>query len=486
MAKSNRHLGARPVVRIATAGVALGVALMILASAIVHGFQHEVKKLVVGFDSHIHISPSDGTQNGLVWSQGMLDSLRSLPEVTHVSLRHECAGIVETPQAIQGVVVRGLDATSRQGRMAKNMRKGNLPKDATDQPKVREVAIGAPLAKAFELDTGDRITVYLVIDEDNIRPRPMRISGIYDTGLQEFDKRHVWISAPIMQSSASRGAEAQVVLEPLAHGQRAVGQAFGQDAVGKAWTGRWAGLPEGPTSQGRRSIDLGALPASARPLWIVGEGALADTVRLVHEGEEGWTASVSKGSHHMVAEGYDVWATSLAKVARLQEALFRLIPYDWKAVRVDQQNPEMFSWLNMLDLNVDVIVGLMVLISIINMTSALLIIILERRGQVGLLKAMGMTDAAVIRTFIWHAARILGKGFLWGNLVGLSCVLIQAEWQLIPLDSEAYYVDAVPILVDFIDMARMEGIAFSLCVVSMALPALWSARIRPALSLRMN
>ena len=126
MAKSNRHLGARPVVRIATAGVALGVALMILASAIVHGFQHEVKKLVVGFDSHIHISPSDATQNGLVWSLGMLDSLRSLPEVTHVALRHECAGIVETPEAIQGVVVRGLDATSRQGRMANNMRKGNL------------------------------------------------------------------------------------------------------------------------------------------------------------------------------------------------------------------------------------------------------------------------------------------------------------------------------------------------------------------------
>ena len=188
----------------------------------------------------------------------------------------------------------------------------------------------------------------------------------------------------------------------------------------------------------------------------------------------------------MVAEGYDVWATSLAKVAGLQETLFRLIPYDWQAIRVDQQNPEMFSWLSMLDLNVDVIVGLMVLISIINMTSALLIIILERRAQVGLLKAMGMTDAAVIRTFIWHAARILGQGFAWGNFVGLSCVLIQAEWQLIPLDPEAYYVDAVPILVDVIDMARMEGIAFSLCVLSMGLPAIWSVRIRPALSLRMN
>ena len=71
----------------------------------------------------------------------------------------------------------------------------------------------------------------------------------------------------------------------------------------------------------------------------------------------------------------------------------------------------MFSWLGMLDLNVDVIVGLMVFISIINMTSALLIIILERRQQVGLLKAMGMNDVAIVQTFMWHASRILGQGF---------------------------------------------------------------------------
>ena len=86
MARSNRHLGPRPVVRIATAGVALGVALMILASAIVQGFQHEVKQLVVGFDSHIQVAPSDPSAEGLVWTTGMLDSLRQLPGVAQVTM----------------------------------------------------------------------------------------------------------------------------------------------------------------------------------------------------------------------------------------------------------------------------------------------------------------------------------------------------------------------------------------------------------------
>jgi len=185
-------------------------------------------------------------------------------------------------------------------------------------------------------------------------------------------------------------------------------------------------------------------------------------------------------------DGFDVWASSLNQMGELQERLFQAIPYDWQATRVDQQHPEMFSWLGMLDLNVEVIVGLMVLISIVNMTSALLIIILERRSQIGLLKALGMTDSGVVRTFLWHAARILGTGFAWGNLVGLSLVLLQDTFHLVPLDPTAYYVDSVPILVDVQKLLTMEATAFGLCVAAMVAPALWSTRIRPALTMRMT
>ena len=480
MARSNRELNSRPVVRIATSGVALGVALMILSAAIVQGFQHEVKSLVVGFDSHVQIAHSDPGATGVVWTPGRLDSLRRVPGVEHVALRHERAGIVETPEALQGVIVRGIDSTSNVMRVQDGLLRGGLPTSETD------VLVGQPLASKLELDTGSRLTLYVVVGPDDIRPRPMRVRGVYETGLHEFDQRNVWVEAEVIQDAAARGAEAQVVLEAAGSQTRAVGQAFGRNDRGSKWSGRWVDLPNGQDPRGRRSVALDNLPTDAAPSWIVGRGELADTVALAWDDSAGWQAEVSKGTHRKVADGFDVWASSLEQMSELQERLFQAIPYDWQATRVDQQHPEMFSWLGMLDLNVEVIVGLMVLISIVNMTSALLIIILERRSQIGLLKALGMTDGGVVRTFLWHAARILGTGFAWGNLVGLSLVLLQDTFHLVPLDPTAYYVDSVPILVDVQKLLTMEATAFGLCVAAMVAPALWSTRIRPALTMRMT
>ena len=456
---------------------------MILASAVVQGFQHEVKSLVVGFDSHIQLSSTNPGAEGLVWSQGMLDSLRNTNGIEHVALRHERAGILETSSELQGVVIRGIDSTSFLSRIESGLIRGFLPQD--DEPSV--ILIGQPLARKFELDTGDRVTLYIVSGPDDIRPRPMRVSGIYETGLLEFDLRHVWTTGGLLQDVAKRGAEGQVVIESTADGgARAVGQAFGSNPNGESWRGSWVELPEGHASRSRRALDLRTMPQDARPKWVVGHGALADTVRLRWDSLEGWGASTSSGSHRRVVDGYDLWTGSMEDMGYVQLQLYKQVPYDWQAVRVDQEHPEMFSWLGMLDLNVDVIVGLMVLISIVNMTSALLIILLERRSQIGLLKALGMNDAGVVRTFLWHAARILGTGFVWGNLVGLTLVWLQSTFHLVPLDPEAYYVDSVPILLDVVSLVSMEGIAFVLCVAAMVLPALWSTRIHPALTLRMK
>ena len=477
MAQSNRTLSAQPVVRIAVAGVALGVALMMLALAIIQGFQHEVKGLVVGFDSHVQVIHSDPLMDGVVVEAGLRDSLLDLEGVGHVSFRHERAGIAESNVALQGVVVRGVDHTSYQPKIEQSLTEGTMVGPEEGQG----VVVGLPLARKLDVGVGDKITLYLVLGQADIKPRPLRVVGIYDTGLMEFDQRTVWVSASLIQQATARGAEGQILVE--SDPPRAVGQAFGRDRLGARWTGHWAGLPDGMPN--RRAIPLEELSFDDSLIWVVGSGTLADSVTLRHQNGE-WVADVSKGTHDRVVDGMDLWASSLEDTEALQTQAFSIIPYDWQAVRVDQQHPEMFGWLDMLDLNVEVIVGLMVLISIINMTSALLIIILERRSQVGLLKALGMTDSHVVRTFMWHAARILGRGFLWGNLVGGACLWVQSTWRVIPLDPEAYYVDAVPVLVDVPRIAALELLAFGLCVAAMLLPSLWSTRIRPALSLRMQ
>jgi lipoprotein-releasing system permease protein len=151
-----------------------------------------------------------------------------------------------------------------------------------------------------------------------------------------------------------------------------------------------------------------------------------------------------------------------------------------------EQAPEMFTWLGMLDLNVEIIIGLMVLISVINMTSALLIIILERRSMVGMLKALGMTDGQVLRMFFWQAVRIIGRGFLIGNLIGFALVVLQQETGLIQLDPKAYYVDVVPIRIDLAYIFGIELLAFIICAASMFLPAWASMRILPAAALKLK
>jgi lipoprotein-releasing system permease protein len=140
----------------------------------------------------------------------------------------------------------------------------------------------------------------------------------------------------------------------------------------------------------------------------------------------------------------------------------------------------------MLDMNVVIIIGLMIMISIINMVSALLIVILERRPQVGLLKALGMNDAMVIKLFVRYAARIIGGGFIAGNILGLGICLVQTKTGLLTLDPAAYYVSEVPILLDFTRLASIEIVAFVTCIIAMLLPAWYSTRIQPSTALRIK
>ena len=211
-----------------------------LASAIVQGFQHEVKQLVVGFDSHIQVAPSDPSADGLVWSPGMLDSLRRLPGVAQVALRHERAGILESPQALQGVVVRGVDSTSVLDRIESGLLRGRLPEATTQGP--RDVLIGEPLARAFDVDTGDKVMLYLVLGKEDIRPRPMKVAGIYQTGLQEFDQRQVWISAAQMQDAARAARKPKSCVRQQRWAARHV--PLGKSLV--ETRGGWAGEGVGP------------------------------------------------------------------------------------------------------------------------------------------------------------------------------------------------------------------------------------------------
>jgi lipoprotein-releasing system permease protein len=154
--------------------------------------------------------------------------------------------------------------------------------------------------------------------------------------------------------------------------------------------------------------------------------------------------------------------------------------------KITDRHPEIFSWLKMLDINVIIIIVLMIVISIVNMTSALLIIILERQAMIGTLKAMGIQDQSVMNVFVIHAGRIIGRGILFGNLIGVGLAFLQLQTGIFTLNPENYYLDHVPIAFDLTTYLLLNGATLIICLISMLVPARYVTKISPIKAMRFS
>ncbi len=151
---------------------------------------------------------------------------------------------------------------------------------------------------------------------------------------------------------------------------------------------------------------------------------------------------------------------------------------------IEQLNPQIFGWLELLDLNVWVILILMTGIAGFTMISGLLIIILERTHMISILKSLGATNFSIRKVFLWFSVFLIGRGMLWGNVIGLAFCLIQSHWGIFKLDPESYYVDTVPISFNLF-IWLLLNIGTLLVSVGMLLgPSYLITRIEPANSMR--
>lgn len=151
---------------------------------------------------------------------------------------------------------------------------------------------------------------------------------------------------------------------------------------------------------------------------------------------------------------------------------------------IEQLNPQIFAWLDLLDLNVWVILILMVGVAGFTMISGLLIIIIERTNMIGILKALGANNFTIRKTFLWFAVFLIGKGMLWGNVIGLAFCILQAQFGIFRLDPETYYVDTVPVSFNIL-LFLLINIGTLLAAVLMLIgPSFLITKINPASSMR--
>ena len=155
----------------------------------------------------------------------------------------------------------------------------------------------------------------------------------------------------------------------------------------------------------------------------------------------------------------------------------------YSSVTVKEMNPQIFSWLDLMDLNVWIILGLMIAVAAVTMISGLLIIILERTKMIGVLKALGARNKTIRHIFLWFATFIIGRGLLIGNAISLGIIVLQKYTGIVKLDPQTYYVSTVPVELNWPIIIALNLATLFICVFILIAPSYLISHIHPAKSM---
>ena len=399
--EDQRREVSRPAIRIATIGVAIGLAVMIVTVSVVFGFKHTIRDKVVGFGSHIQIqnimSQQGASPAAVCLGDSMTNALRKMPGVRHVEGYALTQGILKTEEDFLGVAFKGVGSDYDLSFLRQNLVEGEMPRFSSDKSSY-QLLISRMMADKLQLEVGQRVYAYF-IGSDDVRARKFTVRGIYQTNMTQFDQLLCFTDLPI-----------PVRLN--------------------GW----------------------------EPDQVSGVEVLVNDFDRINE-----TADLIVANVNRKTDKYGAILTSQT----IQEAY-----------------PHVFSWLELLDINVWIILVLMVCVAGFTMISGLLIIILERTQMIGILKALGMRNPTVRHTFLWFAAFIIGRGMLWGNLIGIGIVLLQQQTGLIHLDPASYYVDTAPMELNLPVILLLNAATLLICLFVLIAPSFLISHIHPARSMR--
>lgn len=182
--------------------------------------------------------------------------------------------------------------------------------------------------------------------------------------------------------------------------------------------------------------------------------------------------------------GFEVLLNNFDDLPEKSVAIYNSIPSTLNSRSIVDNNPTIFQWIDLFDNNVNFIVAIMIFIAGINMITALLVLILERVQMVGILKALGSSNWSIRKVFLYNASYLILQGLFWGNLIGISLLLIQKYFKIISLNPETYYVNTVPISINFWHIFLLNLGTLLLCLIMLIVPSYIVTKIRPSESIK--
>jgi lipoprotein-releasing system permease protein len=182
--------------------------------------------------------------------------------------------------------------------------------------------------------------------------------------------------------------------------------------------------------------------------------------------------------------GYEVLLHDLDDLYESNHTIRHLVDIEQDTKTIVEMYPQIFDWLNLLNINIKIILILMTLVAAVNMITALMIIILEKTHFIAIMKTMGAPNVSIGKIFMITAAFLIAGGIAIGNILGLGLLFLQDTFQIIELPRESYSVSHVPVLFSWGTFIVFNLATFVFCSLVMIIPASIIARMRPVKSLR--
>lgn len=183
--------------------------------------------------------------------------------------------------------------------------------------------------------------------------------------------------------------------------------------------------------------------------------------------------------------GFEVWLDDIRDLDRYNDYIYdEVLPPDLLCVTIRDKFPAIFEWLQLQDYNEIVILALMLAVAIVNMITALLVLVLERTTMIGVLKALGETNMRVREIFLYYAAVITLRGMFWGNLIGIGFCVLQDKFHLVRLNEADYYLSYAPVQLNWLPVLLVNVNTLFITLVFLLLPSFVISKISPVRAIR--
>ncbi|MDE7409604.1 MAG: FtsX-like permease family protein [Muribaculaceae bacterium] len=390
---------ASPGVKVATAAIALSVAVMIASIAIVLGFKREITDKVLGFTSHIvmTVSPNEG-DHVITLTPTLKKLLDSQEAIKDYSLQISLPTILKTPNDFKGIFLKTLEDKATKEFLRSNLISGRIPDYSNDSTRL-DVVISRMAAAQMGLNQDDKVDCFFI--NEDVKVRRLRIAGIFDSHFDAYD-------------------------DLMVYGSRGLAETF-----------------SGLNSNQGSSILI----------------TIKDFNNLDQE-----TAELQNSLNSATAEG--------------------LIYKNYTLENAHVQGASYFHWLSMLDTNVIVVLTLMMIVGCVTLVSGMLTIILDKKRFIGLIKALGAPGNKVRQVFIYLALRVAIVGMIIGNAFIIILLLIQDNLHIFKLDATSYYIDFVPVEMDWAAFSLLNFGVIIIIYLTLIFPSRIISKISPAETMR--